>query len=406
MNRWILLPIFVLLAGCAPRTSNVEEQSQVGTLPAEELLDINEEQLLATANEYLEQPPVPITSAHSPRSAGGIHDFYSEGDYWWPNPDDPDGPYIRRDGQSNPDNFVAHRQAMRNLNRWVSTLVAAYKLTEEEKYAAHALTHLRAFFVDPATLMNPNLLYAQAIKGKVTGRGIGIIDTIHLIGVARAIEVLAALDYLPAADLRDLKEWFTDYATWMNTHPYGLAEKDHGNNHSTWWAAQIAAFAHLIGREDLLQVARQQFKKLLSVQMAADGSFPEELARTKPYSYSLFNLEGYAILSELASTEKDNLWTFEGEQGSIRKAWGFMLPYIKNKSAWPYQPDVQHFDELPIQSVGLLIAARAYNDMEMYQVWQELNPTLKSEEISRTYPLREPVLWDHRAGLNMKRSSE
>ena len=98
-------------------------------------------------------PPVPITNSICERSAGGIHDFYSEGDYWWPNPDDPDGPYIRRDGKTNPENFTAHRKAMRNLNQWVSALVAAYKVSGEEKYAAHALKHLNAFFLDPETLM-------------------------------------------------------------------------------------------------------------------------------------------------------------------------------------------------------------------------------------------------------------
>jgi len=393
MKKWIVLPVLVLLANCNPNNANVEEAS-VDALPTNEQLDFNIEQLLATADTYLEQAPIPITTAHSPRSTGGIHDFYSEGDYWWPNPNDPNGPYIRRDGQSNPDNFVAHRQAMRNLNHWVSALVAAYKVSGEEKYAAHALAHLQAFFLDSATRMNPSLLYAQAIKGRVTGRGIGIIDTIHLIEVARAIEILAALEYLPSTDLLGLKKWFNDYANWMNTHPYGLDEKDHGNNHSTWWAAQIAAFAHLAGREDLLEVARQQFKKLLHAQMATDGSFPEELERTKPYNYSLFNLEGYAALCELASTSEDNLWTYEGKTGSIRKAWAFMLPYVVDQSNWPYPPDVQHFDELPIQTTGLLLTARAYQDAKMYRVWQKLNPTRKSEEINRTYPLCQPVLWD------------
>jgi len=56
--------------------------------------------------------PVTVTSAYCERSAGGVHDFYSEGDYWWSDPKDPEGPYIRRDGMSNPDNFSDHRHAM------------------------------------------------------------------------------------------------------------------------------------------------------------------------------------------------------------------------------------------------------------------------------------------------------
>jgi hypothetical protein len=89
------------------------------------------EQIVRAADSYLALEPNPITNSFSERSHGGIHDFYSEGDYWWSNPEDPDGPYIRRDGQTNPDNFTDHRIAMRDLGRWVAALTAAYVLTGE-----------------------------------------------------------------------------------------------------------------------------------------------------------------------------------------------------------------------------------------------------------------------------------
>lgn len=386
-------PFLMLLLFVACGSDRVNQGEQIPDNDVLMFVEVNENDLLNRAEAYLLQAPVPITAASSPRSQGGIHDFYSEGDYWWPDPDQPDGPYIRRDGESNPDNFVAHRQAMRKLNQWVAALVAAYKLSGDERFAAHAVTHLLTFFVDPATRMNPNLLYAQAIKGRVSGRGIGIIDTIHLIEIVRAIEVLAELDYLEGKQLKALKDWFASYGQWLNTHEYGIDEKNHGNNHSTWWAAQVAAFGRLTGDAALVAVAREQFKKLLAEQMAEDGSFPDELARTKPYSYSLFNLEGYAVLAEFASVPTDNLWTYDSPNGSLKQAWDFMLPAVKDKSQWTYPPDVQHFSELPIQSPGMLFAARAYQDEDMVRVWSALDPVRKSEEINRTYPIREPVLW-------------
>ena len=48
--------------------------------------------------------------------------------------------------------------------------------------------------------MAPHLRYAQAIHGRSTGRGIGIIDTIHLVEVARAIEVLEPAPGLSRAE--------------------------------------------------------------------------------------------------------------------------------------------------------------------------------------------------------------
>ncbi|MEL6852432.1 MAG: alginate lyase family protein, partial [Bacteroidota bacterium] len=229
--------------------------------------------ILAEADRYLSQEPVPLTDTLCARSEGGPQDFYSEGDYWWPDPEHPDGPYIRKDGLSNPGNFVAHRRAMRNLSRWVASLTAAYLAIEEDKYAAHALKHLRAWFLNPDTRMNPHLLYGQAIKGRVSGRGIGIIDSIHLIEVARSIQRLQEKGYLKEEEWQGLRDWFVQYTDWLTTHPYGLDEKDHGNNHSTWWAAQVAVFADLVGREDLLALCRDQFKKLLSEQMDEQGAF-------------------------------------------------------------------------------------------------------------------------------------
>ena len=349
--------------------------------------------LLSEADQYLQQAPVPLTSSRSERSAGGPNDFYSEGDYWWPDPENPDGPYIRRDGNTNPDNFVAHRIAMRDLSRWIATLVAAYKATGDEKYAAHALTHLKAFFIDPTTRMNPNLLYAQAIQGRHTGRGIGIIDTIHLIEVAQAIQILIDMGYLPTPDEEGLKAWFNDYATWMSTHKYGTDERDHGNNHSTWWAAQIAAFAKLAGREDLLELSRKRYKSLLAEQMDDKGGFTDELGRTKPYIYMLFNLEGYSTLAKIASTSGDDLWKYQSPKGSLRNAWNFMLPAIQDKSNWTYPPDIQNFDEVPIQTPGMLFAAKAYEDAEMLSTWKNLSPERKSKEVDRNFPLRQPSLW-------------
>ena len=364
------------------------------SIPAQAGVTFDREQILREADSYLDLEPNPITRTSSERSAGGIHDFYSEGDYWWQNPEDPDGPYIRKDGQTNPDNFTDHRIAMRDLGRWVAAFTAAYTITGEEKYADRAILHLRTWFLDEATRMNPSLLYAQAIKGKVTGRGVGIIDTIHLIEVARSIEVLESQGVLSDVDLAGLKHWFEQYATWITTHPYGIDEGNKVNNHGTWWAAQLAAFASLVEREDLLELSRERFKELLSHQMDESGGFHEELRRTKPYNYSLFNLEGFAILAWYASTAEDDLWRYETENGSLRLAIDYMLPFIADKDAWPHAKDVQHFDEIPIRSAFLLLAGRAYQDVAYLTLWQGLPEERLSKEVDRNFPIRQLSLWE------------
>lgn len=338
-------------------------------------IDFDQQTLIIQANTYLQEAPVTITSFPAERSAGGLHDYYSEGRYWWPNPDDPDGPYIRKDGYANPENFTKHSKAMQDLERWVTTLVAAYKITSDEKYARHALKHLNAWFVNAATKMNPSLLYGQAIKGIVSGRGIGIIDTVKLIEVALAIQKLRELGFLKGKELADLQQWFNSYATWLTTHQYGIDERDNGNNHSTWWAAQVAAYAKLADRQDLLALSQAQFKKMLPQQMAADGSFPEELARTKPYGYTIYNLEAWTTLAHLASTKQENLWAYESPVGSLRKAVDFFVPFMQDKSKWPYPPDVTGFESQPRQSDFLYFAAMAYHDEGYLKLWRNLMKT-------------------------------
>jgi hypothetical protein len=357
--------------------------------------EFDRERIIKAADKYLLEEPVTVTAVQCERSFGGVHDFYSEGDYWWPDPDNPRGPYIRKDGQTNPSNFVAHRKAMRNLSIWVPALVAAYKITGDEKYAAHALKHLRAWFVDPSTIMNPNLMYAQAIMGRVTGRGIGIIDTLHLVEVARVVQVLEEMGYIEGQDLQDIKGWFARYLEWMTTHEYGIAERDNGNNHSTCWVVQVGAFASLVDNQEALEYCRDFYKNyILPEQMADDGSFPKELARTKPYGYSLFNLDAMVMAVQILSTPQDDLWEYELADGrSIGMGLAFIVPYMMDKSSWPREPDVMYYDEWPVRHPFLLFGGLALDKPEYIDLWKTLDPDPQVEEVIRNFPFRQPVLW-------------
>jgi len=343
----------------------------------------------------LKEAPITITASTSTRSAGGVHDFFSEGDYWWPDPQNPSGPYIQRDGMTNPDNFVEHRRYLMRLSVQFPALVAAWKLTRDERYARQAVKHLRAWFIDESTRMNPNLQYAQAIHGRFTGRGIGIIDTIHLVEVAQAIEILKDSRSLSMTDLGGVILWFTDYLKWMTTSKNGMEERDAKNNHGTCWVMQVAAFAELVGDQELRTYCRNRFKTVIVPnQIAPDGSFPEELRRTKPYGYSLFNLDAMATICELLSSENDNLWTFTTSDGrSFSKAIAYMYPFIKDKKSWPLKPDVMYDAEWPMRHTSLLLAGLALKRPEYIELWKRLPADSKVDEVIRNFFIRQPVLW-------------
>lgn len=343
----------------------------------------------------LTQAPVTITDFVCERSEGAASAFYSEGDYWWPDPENPDGPYIRRDGETNPDNFVAHRHAMIRFSRIVGALTSAWIITKDQKYALHAKKHLNAWFVDSATAMFPHLLYAQAIKGKVSGRGIGIIDTIHLMEVAQSVIKMRESGVFSDNELDDIILWFQEYLNWMTTHEYGKTERDAKNNHGTCWTMQVASFAKLTQNDSLLNFCRDRYKNaLLPNQMAQNGSFPLETERTKPYGYSLFNLDAMATICQILSDNEHDLWIYTTQSGlGIKQGVDFMTPYVKDKNLWPFPHDVMYWDNWPVAQPFLIFAAIQYNNPELYTLWECLEHRPTEDEVIRNLPIRNPVLW-------------
>ncbi len=384
MRNLIAIGIVILLSACSQQNSTYEKAAEV-------LRPYIMEQVAWA----MEQEPQTITTVFCERSAGDIHDFYSEGDYWWPNPENSDGPYIRNDGMTNPENFVEHRLLMIRFSKIVGSLASAYLITGNEAYVEQAFKHIKAWFVDAETKMNPSLNYAQAIKGVVTGRGIGIIDTIHLIEVAQALLRMQDADCVHKEDLKAVKVWFSNYINWLMTHPYGISEMNTHNNHATCWVMQVAAFAKLTDNENVMEFCRLRYKNILLVeQMASDGSFPQELSRTKPYGYMLFNLDAMATICQILSTSDDNLWTYTRSDGlSIKKAVDYMFPFIKNKTQWHLQPDVMFWEEWPMAQPSLIFAAQAYLNNDYFKIWKNLKHASDVYEVVRNMPIRNPLIW-------------
>ncbi len=351
--------------------------------------------ILLHADRYLLEEPITVTAAVCPRSEGGLHDFYSEGDYWWPDESNPDGPYIRRDGMTNPANFVAHRLALVRLGDIVGNLTSAYLLSKDDKYAAAAGKHLSAWFVDAETKMNPHLLYAQAIKGRHTGRGIGIIDAIHFMEVVRSAMVLDAYSSLNDQDLAEMRDWFSAFVTWLVTHEYGRDEMVHPNNHGMCWNMQVGLFARFTDNKNILDFCRENYKNsLLPSQMAEDGSFPLEIERTKPYGYSLFNLDAMTMNCMVLSDQDNDLWNYSTADGrSIKKGLEFMKPYVADKSSWPYKPDVMYWDEWPVGHPSFLFGGVYFGRRDYFELWKKYKHFYEVVEVKRNMPIRNPLIW-------------
>jgi hypothetical protein len=294
----------------------------------------------ADAKKALSEGPFTVTSKTQAPPSGDKRDYMSQAPYFWADPKSPNGlPYIRRDGERNPEiNKYPDHKTVDELENAVESLGLAYYLKGDETYATKAVQLLRAFFLDPATKMNPNLEYAQAIPGINTGRGIGLIETRGLTRIVDAIGLLEGSKALADTDKQGLKDWFGKFLTWMQESKNGRDESASKNNHGTYYDVQTASFGLFLGKKDLArQIVETAKTKRIALQIEPDGRQPLELARTRAWSYSTGNLDGLMQLATLGEAVGVDLWNYQTSDGrSIRRALEYLYPFAIGEK-WKYQ---------------------------------------------------------------------
>lgn len=297
--------------------------------------------LIKEADNVLYEGPFSVMDKKRTPPSGDKHDYLSGGPYWWPDPSKPDGlPYIRRDGEVNPEmrGENVDPPAKNNMMTNVELLGWAYYFSGNKKYAEKAIELLEVWFVKPETRMNPNLNYAQGIPGRVEGRGIGIIDWAGINKIISPIEIFLNDNLFSANTKNVLLKWFKDYYTWLHTHDYGKFEDDYFNNHGTWFDVQAVSIAMLLGKNKEAKTRLEnKTKARIASQIETDGSQPHELARTKSLSYSTMNLRGFYHLANMGEKLGVDLWNYKTDDGrGILTAFEFLYPFVKSDKIWEY----------------------------------------------------------------------
>ncbi len=354
----IFIPLGLLLVGAsfatganmsspAPRVLSVSP----GVLPKMKArLMTNDASLLPAfrkltndANRALNFVPLSVMEKPKAGASGDKHDYLSQAPYFWPDPTKPDGlPYLRKDGQRNPESGDEHSDAPRlaRMADAAETLALAYFFTREERYAAHAAKVLRVWFLNPATRMNPNFNQAQAIPGVNTGRGIGMIESRSLMPVCDAVGLLAGSTNWSKADEAGMRAWLAEFLQWAQTSANGRDEQAAKNNHGSWYDAQIAHYALFVGDTNLARRVVESAKtNRIAEQIRPDGSQPRELARADSFGYSRFNLQALFTLAVLGEHTGADLWRYQSAYGAgLRCGLEFLLPYVEQpEQPWPYE---------------------------------------------------------------------
>ncbi|WP_405809586.1 alginate lyase family protein [Streptomyces sp. NBC_00210] len=308
--------------------------------------------LVVRADGWLGQGPWTVVDKPKPAPSGDMHDYLSQAPYWWPSqpktPENPWGcPYVQRDGERNPEvDTGTDRPDIGKVVNSVTTLSLAWYYTGKKQYAAHASKILRTWFVDPATRMNPNLNHGQFIPCKYDGRAIGIIDFSQQ--YTSVLDAIAILDTgapgWSKGDRAGIRAWNTAFLDWLVNSRFGKEEAAAKNNHGTFHDMQVAALALATGDKELARkVVLDARAKRIDPQIAADGSQPQELARTRSWHYSTFDLVAYTRLAAIGSHAGVDLWAYRGPRGqSLFKAVDYLLPAATGSAAWPH-PELEFY---------------------------------------------------------------
>ena len=266
------------------------------------------------------------------------HNYVSIGIYWWPDSTDSTAPYIRKDGQRNPEADDYDGVKITNMKNRLKWLSIAFYLTGEEKYYDAFIKQLKVWFLDEETYMYPNFEYGQIIPGRNgnKGRDAGLIEAYDFVDVIESVRLVNSIKALNKSVMTGLKNWFSDFAQWMQTSEIGIKERKTVNNHGVAYDTNLMSMAEFISDNRLMEELTDSFRTTrLEVQINADGSQPSELARNNAFNYSVYNLTH--ILDFCFIKESSGSHFYEENKDKINSAFAYLWQFVNNQDAFPYK---------------------------------------------------------------------
>lgn len=384
-NFWLLLTAFILLFSSCDEERPLQKEIRLGGWDYGWIQKVKRDlesggekslpaynQLLKDADKALEGGVFSVMFKKLIPPSGNKHDYMSMGPYWWPDPEKEDGlPYIRKDGEINPERYNTDRPQLSGLIDNVRTLTLGWYFSGKNTYAEKAAELLRVWFLDEATLMNPHLEYAQAIPGITPGRFIGVIDATSLQVLVDAIALLETSGTLTTAENQGIKSWFERYFKWLIESEHGKNEDDYKNNHSVAYDLQSSSIAYFLGDDDFVaRKVRELPRRRIDPMIEEDGRQPEELIRTKAFGYSVANLGNFYRVGERGLKVDVNVFNYENiKGGSLQKALDYLIQYIDKEEEWPYQ-QISGWEHTE-NNLGLVVrkAALIYENEAYHKLW-------------------------------------
>jgi hypothetical protein len=271
---------------------------------------------------------------------------------------------VRRDGEVNPSTKTGRGPGVIYVNVHLLALVEFY--FGGGKYAEFAARQLYDWFINPETKINPNAKYSQSIPGISDGCAPGIIVFSQNYELFNGLGILESMGLLPADIKEGIRIWFDEFTNWLFTHENGIIESYAGNNHGSWYDAQVLAPMVYFGHRPAVVrcIALKSYEWRFKKQIQPDGSQPHELERRTPISYSFYNITALTVVANLLErVGYPEPWGIDPERGEciLKSAIDFVAPFAIDITKCPV-PTIEKANFCSRLARYMLAVAKRYPD--------------------------------------------
>lgn len=284
------------------------------------------------------QKEFPTVVAEGKKYVNDPHYFYSIGRYMWPDSTNINGPYISRDGHTNPEYNETDYFKLVALTNNLKDLSVAFYFTHDEKYYDALTQSLKVWFMDKDTYMYPNFSYAQICPGRNKNKGnpFGLIEAYIMIDILEAIRLVDTEKSLETDVMKNVKLWFYKFGDWMQKDNLGKKERQAANNHGVAYDVVLYSIADFVSEENVAKEVADSFRVTrLCKQIESDGSQPKEQVRNNAFDYSIYNLTH--IVDFCIILEGKGIHYYEENKSIIDSAFAYLWQYVGNEENFPYK---------------------------------------------------------------------
>lgn len=338
MKKLLFIFVAVIMAVSAMSANASDNVCLIWNMSELDNISDNSRKKLLSDADLLLTSPIPSVTDKSTTRSNNIHNYESLAIYLWPDPSNPDGPYITHDGEVNPEYKKYDSPRLGQISYDIMNLSKAYYVSNNTKYLDRCLVLMRSWFIDSDTRMNPNFEYGQFIPGRNGGKGYPgcISEAYELTKVLEAISLLKSCNAMDKKIDKNMKKWFKKLAKWLKSSTLGRQMHDQTDNLGIIYDSFLYRISVYTGDIRTCNAIINDFTPLrLNKHIAENGHQIFELKRTRAMGYSIYNLKH--IIDFCYMLEKSGTHYYSQNHERIDAAMAFLYQYMGKKEEFPYK---------------------------------------------------------------------